>query len=305
MLLQNIRDIEKQKRLLQHEVRPEPTKVLLVYPDYFEIKDVKNPYMTGHIGKTDKKLAFLQWKTLLGHYKTLQENGVLDEIKILPGCPGLSDMVFCANQSFPWLNTNGEKQVVLSNMAFSDRQKEVVYFENFFKNKGYKIIQIEEGKVLEGMGDLISVPKETLIFGGYGKRTQLDALHLFAAQLGLPVVPLQLISDYFYHLDTCFLPLDKNTAFYCPSAFSDDAIQLLSAYFDNLIPISENETRASFGLNAHIIWTSGGNRFAIIDQKAKSLIALLKKQAVQVIEVDTSEFRKSGGSVFCLKMMYY
>ena len=33
-------------------------------------------------------------------------------------------------------------------------------------------------------------------------------------------------------------------------------------------------------------------------------VDVLKKEGYDVVEIDTSEFMKSGGSVFCMKMMY-
>ncbi len=304
MPLLKVQDIEKHKTLAFAKVRPEPTKVLLAYPDYFEVMDVKNPYMSKYIGQTNKNLAFSQWKSLLGHYKALQEEGILEEIKILPGQPGLPDMVFCANQSFPWLS-NGKKQVLLSNMAYTARQKEIVFFEQFFIDKGYTISRINAKHTIEGMGDLIPVPGSDIIFAGFGKRTSIEAIDTVSSMFKVPIIPLYLQSDFFYHLDTCFLPLDKDTVFFGANAFDLEGIKALNSFFKNLIEIPENEAISTFGLNAHIIHAPRNKTIAIIDQEAKMMIKLLSDQGVRVLKTDTSEFRKSGGSVFCMKMMYY
>ena len=41
--------------------------------------------------------------------------------------------------------------------------------------------------------------------------------------LGIPTMPLELTDARFYHLDTCFCPLDEQTAIYYPAAFDDYA----------------------------------------------------------------------------------
>ena len=48
--------------------------------------------------------------------------------------------MFCANQSFPFLNPEtGDREVVMSIMRKPKRKKEVAYFEAWYKNEGYKI----------------------------------------------------------------------------------------------------------------------------------------------------------------------
>ncbi|MEZ5013232.1 MAG: hypothetical protein R2794_02985 [Chitinophagales bacterium] len=44
---------------------------------------------------------------------------------------------------------------------------------------------------------------------------------------------------------------------------------------------------------------------AIIQKNNPVSLNILQHSASTVLEADTSEFMKSGGSVFCLKMMYY
>ncbi|HCK22825.1 MAG TPA: hypothetical protein DHW15_11895, partial [Bacteroidetes bacterium] len=97
------------------DVRLEPTRVLLCSPDYYEIKDVKNPYMMAGSAMVKEK-AVQQWNDLRNLYLALKKEGVLQDVMSIDGIEGCEDMVFAANQSFPWVMWNGEKIAVMSNM---------------------------------------------------------------------------------------------------------------------------------------------------------------------------------------------
>ena len=60
--------------------RTDPTRVLMCSPDYFDIVDVKNVHMQGHIGNTDKAQVNAQWQSLKDAYDALLTNKVLDEV---------------------------------------------------------------------------------------------------------------------------------------------------------------------------------------------------------------------------------
>ena len=51
--------------------------------------------------------------------------------------------------------------------------------------------------------------------------------------------------------------------------------------------------------------TAGQHRAQPDGDGANEANAKLRSAGFNVVEVDTSEFMKSGGSVFCLKMMVY
>lgn len=281
-----------------------PRKILMVTPDYFDIVDVKNAHMEGHEGKVDKKKARDQWERLKLHYTKLVARNVLDGFLELPGAPDCEDMVFAANQTFPWVNEKGEKIVILSKMKHASRQREVVHFEKFFSELGYKILQLEKTLLFEGMGDTIPHPGKRLLYGGYGHRSEKEAYDEIAGLLNVPVICLELKDDRFYHLDTCFVPLDEKTVMLQKAAFTEQGLELITHLFEKVIEIPEEEAAKNFALNAHVI-CSPGNKVAILQQGNERTNACLKEAGFEVIEVDTSEFMKSGGSVFCMKMMLY
>ena len=285
--------------------RIEPNKVLLCDPYYFDIIDVKNVHMQNQEGKLDKSLALKQWGNLKEVYQNLVNNKVIEEVNVIDGAPDCEDMVFAANQSFPWV-LNEEKIVIASKMFHASRMKEVIHFENFYSRLGYKIKHLQHTSYFEGMGDTIPHPFKNLLYGGFGHRSTQEAYSEISNLLQVPVITLELKDPRFYHLDTCFLPLDKDNVLICKEAFTDEGIQAMQKTFLKIHPIPISEAITFFALNAHIIYSkSAHNKTAIIQQGTQVTLKILKQNNVDVIEIDTSEYMKSGGSVFCMKIMIY
>lgn len=284
--------------------RPEPDKVLMVSPDYFDIVDVKNVHMQDNQGNVNRSLAQQQWLDLLKIYQKLQEQNMLSAIKVLAGQEGCEDMVFAANQSFPWITTEGEKQVIVSKMRHESRKKEVPHFEKSYLQDQYQLLYLKQADLFEGMGDAIPLPGKRLIFGGYGHRSDRKALEEIANMLKTPIIALELINEKFYHLDTCFIPLDSNTCLLFPGAFQPEDLKGLQKLFKTIVEIPEKEAAKGFALNAHIL-QKDGNKAAIIQTGNPYTISVLEKNGFEVFQTETSEYIKSGGSVFCMKMMWY
>ena len=286
--------------------RKEPGMVLMCSPDYFDVVDVKNPHMEGNTGKIDRNLARKQWDFLKERYSKLVKNGTLQKFLELPGSKGCEDMVFAANQSFPWITEAGEKVVIMSKMRHPSRQKEVFFFEKLYADLGYRIIHLKKTELFEGMGDAIPHPGKRLIYGGYGHRSSEEAYDEIAEILNVPIVTVKLTDARFYHLDTCFLPLDKDAVMLFPEAFTPEDLRGIKKLFKNIIEVSEDEALYGFALNAHVISDGkGGRKVALIQKGSEKTVAQLKEKGFEVIEADTSEYIKSGGSVFCMKMMVY
>ena len=283
--------------------RTDPTRVLMCSPDYFDIVDVKNVHMQGHIGNTDKAQVNAQWQSLKDAYDALLTNIVLDEVSVIPGAEGCEDMVFCANQTLPWKMEDGSEVVVMSRMRHESRQREVPYFEEFFKNKGFKPLHFNNVKMFEGMGDVIPHPGKRLLYGGYGHRTTAEAYDELATMLQTPVVALELINPKFYHLNTCFVPLSKDSVMLCKEAFTEEGLAMIRQLFTKVYYIPEYEAEKYFSLNAHA-FDAHGTKTAILQKGSAITVDVLKQEGYNVVEIETGEFMKSGGSVFCMKMMY-
>jgi N-dimethylarginine dimethylaminohydrolase len=290
--------------LIKPSISSDAHKVLLCHPQWFEVIDEKNVHMKGQKGNIDKAKALLQWEKLVYAYKKISIDGALSEVSILPGVQGLEDMVFAANQTFPFIDQRGQKKVIISNMKHPNRQKEVVYYQQFFENKEYEILHLPKAFLFEGMGDLLKIPGQYRCLCGHGFRTAHETISHLEIATDYEIIPLELINPNFYHLDTCISIIDADTVLYTPSAFSVASREKLKQLFTQCIEVPEKEAAQGFALNMHVLG-SENKKSAILQEGNTQTELILKQLNVDVIAVDTSEYIKSGGSVFCLKMMYY
>ncbi len=286
--------------------RIEPRKVLMCHPEYFDIIDVKNPYMEGQNGKVNKQEVLHQWEMLKQVYLKWVDQGYLDEVLVIDGAEGCEDMVFCANQSFPFMDLNGVKSVILSKMKHPSRQKEVPFFKEFYQKLDYKCIELTHTDLFEGMGDTIPHPGKQLYYGGYGHRSHANAYQEIGAITATPIVQLELISENFYHLDTCFVPLSEDAVMLCKEAFTIEGLNQIQSYFKKIYYIDATEAIETFCLNAHVInYPENTKKVAVLQKGSVQAIQALQAEGYEIDEIETSAFMKSGGSVFCMKMMIY
>ena len=275
--------------------RKPATAVLLVRPTYFDVVYEINPHMKGNIGSVNKSLAMEQWNHLQKIYQHLGY-----KVHVIEGVPDLPDMVFCANQSFPFVDQNSQHCVILSKMASPFRNGEVEHIAQWYEQQGYHLIHQTDPPVkFEGMGDAIWHPHKNILYIGYGFRTSKNALQRAATCISCDVIGLELIKPHFYHLDTALSVINEHTALFVEEAFSEEGKQMLSMMFSNLIDVPLEEAQMGFVTNGHC---PDGIHFIV--QKGNPITKKkLEELGIQVLELDTSEFLKSGGSVFCMKMM--
>jgi N-dimethylarginine dimethylaminohydrolase len=89
-------------------------------------------------------------------------------------------------------------------------------------------------------------------------------------------------------------------------SFSDEGMTALKKLFKNIIEIPVEEAETFFALNAHCINDQKtGMKKAVIHPGTTVTKNALIREGYEVIETNTSEYMKSGGSVFCMKMMLY
>ena len=289
---QNVRSLS---RVIDYPIRSRETAVLMVRPTYFDVLYEINPHMAGNIGTVDKTLAEEQWNALKGTYETLGF-----PVHVIEGVEGLPDMVFAANQTFPFVDSTGQQRVILSKMASDLRQPEIVHFSRWYSKQQYDVIEQTVPPIeFEGMGDAIWHPGRRLLYIGYGFRTNEGALQRAAKCIDCDVVGLELVHPHFYHLDTALSVIDESTALYVHEAFTSDGVAMLQKMFARLIPVPLIEAKEGFVTNGH---SPDGKHFIVHKGNALTAAALTNI-GITVLEVDTSEFLKSGGSVFCMKMM--
>jgi N-dimethylarginine dimethylaminohydrolase len=269
-------------------------QVLLCPPDYFDVVDQKNPYMTRDAA-VDLANARKQWDDLR---RALQLCGC--EVEIIDPVEGLEDMVFAANQVFVGAKNGYGKFVVPSRMVYKSRQQEVPFFVNWCRQRGYNVIELDLcDEYLEGHGDLLWHPDRSRVYAGYGFRSTRGGVENFSAamsKMGISVVPLQLVDPYCYHLDTCFCPLNNEAALVFPGAFSADAFATLHQFWKRVHLLSAHEAYRFMG-NGIV----AGDSY-ITPRVTPRLEAILGQEGLKPVIVETSEFEKAGGSCFCMKM---
>jgi N-dimethylarginine dimethylaminohydrolase len=265
-------------------------RVLMASPDHFKVESAINPWMRdgeGELNRVDTARASEQWRALRAAYER-----IAIRVEVIDAPVGLPDFCFAANQSLAL-----PEAVVLSRMANDERRREVPYFEHWYREHGHHLLQLpDEIERFEGTGDAILHPGLQLIWGGIGPRTEEAVWHYIARETGTDVIALRLSDPRFYHLDTCLCLLDERSALWIPAAFDDASRALIEAAFTRLHAVS-NADAANFACNAHC----PDARHVLIQQGSTETVEWLKGAGFVPVELDTGEFMKSGGSVFCLK----
>ena len=151
-----------------------------------------------------------------------------------------------------------------------------------------------ESRFFEGAGDALFCG-ETLI-AGYRIRSDVRSQQMIGELIGREVIPLELIDDHYYHLDTCFCPLAAGEAIWFPGAFDDYGRRALAELIPTLIPVAAEEAQ-SFACNAVVV-----GRNVVTTTGCPQLHRDLKSRGYTPHETALSEFIKAGGSAKCLTL---
>lgn len=254
-------------------------------PNYYGVFYEINPWMHIDIPVV-QTAAQDQWKDLYG--TILELNVAVKQIEPISGLP---DMVFTANAGLVYQN-----KVWISSFKSCERQLESSYFKIWFTQEGFDVINTEydftKPPAFEGAGDALFFNKS--LFAGYGFRSNINTYdHPFFRQFNLTLC--ELVDPYFYHLDTCFCPLNETLALWYPDAFSVDSQQRMKK-FGRLIAIPEDEAKR-FACNAVVI-----DRHVILPSDCPKTYLLLESEGFIVHTCNMSEFIKAGGACKCLTL---
>lgn len=211
------------------------------------------------------------------------------EIELIAPQEGLPDMVFTANAGFIFGNT-----FIKSNMRHKERQPEDIYFEKWFKDNGFHLLELPEGLFYEGEGDTVAMGDK--VFFGSPFRTDVRSHDLVARILNKKPISLNLTDERFYHLDMAFCPLGEEDIAYYPGAFDDESIKLIEENISHKILIDEKNA-LNFAGNSIAIGES-----VIINKGCTEFASDLKAKGYKVYELEFSEFIKSGGGAKCLAL---
>lgn len=242
-----------------------------------------NPHMM--VGSANHLRARAQHARLI---RTVRDLGA--QVDLLPFVHGAFDSVF-AKDNGVYTSTRGGLRAVLARPRHPERQAEQKPRARELRGCGAVVAHVEHG--FEG-GDFVLDPTRRVGFLGTGFRSSPEAAPHLARQLGMHVVPLELVDPVLYHLDTALAVLEDGTAMYCEEAFSSASQRLLRDSFECAIVVSREDATA-FALN----FVEVGDT-VVTGTDANAVTAVLRGLRKRVIVLELDEFQRSGGSAACL-----
>lgn len=280
------------------DTRPQFSSVLFATSRHFSVDYDINPYMESGV---DTERANAQWDRLVEFYEEFADVSVLDVDELWAEMgpetasppPSLPDIVFCSNHALP---IPGTDRFVLSQMATEERRHEPAYFRRWAERTGRTVKELHTDAAFEGAGDARWHPGRRLLWGGHGPRTDIGAYEELAERFDVPVVPLELTDDAYYHLDVCFSALDERTALVCPDAFTDAGRAKLERLFETLIEVPAAAAQGDLACNCHSL----DGETVVIDAGNAETAERLESHGYETVTVRTDEFIKAGGSVACM-----
>jgi N-dimethylarginine dimethylaminohydrolase len=116
--------------------------------------------------------------------------------------------------------------------------------------------------------------------------------------VAVEVQPLRLRDPNFYHLDTCFCPLERGYLLYYPPAFDEASNRAIEARVlrDRRVAVSD-EDALHFACNAVNIGSC-----VILNRASPQLVARLNEWGFEVITTALTEFIRAGGAAKCLSL---
>lgn len=260
-------------------------RLLMCPPHFFTVSYEINPWMDTEKNIVDRQLAEQQWTALMAEI-------VLCGVKVELAQPveKLPDMVFSANAG---LTIPRSKSVVLSTFMHPERQGEEHHWENWFRADGWHVYSPKWP--FEGAGDALFMNHH--LIAGYGFRSTREAYSEIAYQMGLVPIIVELKDPRFYHLDTCFCPLQDGDYLYFKGAFSlQDLDKFRSLTGKNGLGVPEEEA-TKFACNAVCI-----DRKVILPEGCPQTENMLKEAGYEPHPVAMTEYIKSGGACKCLTL---
>ena len=278
---------------------------ITVRPDAYKITQKmvdQNPYIKAD-DKPIQKVAMKQHKNLVS---SLSHN-INYVIKTPTEIP---DMTFIASAglSLPRLP---EQVVILPWMKYPQRRKEMPFLKEIFEELKVKTVDFPGSSKapFEGGAEAKWFDSGNLLVMGYGFRSTKESTTIMRKLLteiytayGLQppkVVAFQLQSFNRYHLDVSMLEIQPLRCIIHKDSIKQKDVQRLQ---NEGIDVNVIETDDPFCLNAII---DGPNLIThtLNNPELKAYLEELTEKTV--IEIDASEFEKSGGSVRCLVFDMY
>jgi lysine-ketoglutarate reductase/saccharopine dehydrogenase-like protein (TIGR00300 family) len=262
-------------------------RFLMCPPEFFGVEYEINPWMEGNRERTVPDIARAQWTDL---HRIMRDRAAVDLVAPQKGVP---DLVFTANAGLVLHQT-----AILSHFRHPERQREEPYFAEWFAANGFKVIKMPSEIFFEGAGDALLDRGVDRLWVGYGWRTMLEACDVVRQHLDVEVVPLRLVDERFYHLDTCFCPLTGGYLIYYPNAFDLRAQRLIEELVpeDRRFAVSDRDAM-HFACNA----IDTGDAI-VLNNCGTELEQRLRTWGFDVVRTPMTQFILAGGACKCLSL---
>ena len=272
--------------------------------------DVAHFLQNAHMKMSREVLHHKAQKQWISLYNLLTHD-LGTQVYLSPPAVGMMDMVFAANAGL----VRGNKAIV-SNFTAHARKGETEPYLETLENLDFEC-KVTENE-FEGQGDALFSHNGTILWIGHGFRTNPhshdevanyfdlqnnvdwdDFSYSFVnnkdGEEGVNCFPMRLINPKFYHLDTCFCPLDGGNLLFYPKAFTQQGRKRIYSKFseDKCIEVDDEDAEL-FACNAISI-----GEHVIMHQVSDKLKYDLQNYGYIVHENNMSEFLLSGGSTKC------
>jgi N-dimethylarginine dimethylaminohydrolase len=272
---------------------PRP-RFLMTDPACFDVSYRINPWMSPTAWRPEHLVAAQVASAQLK--AALQGAGAI--VETIEAVRGLPDLVFPANAAVVL-----DGKVLPARFRHLERQGEEPVFRTVFNRlltRGLvsEIVDLPDGVLQEGAGDAIWDAGRKLFWVGHGQRSTRGSAAAIRRAFGQEVVALELVSDRFYHLDTCFCPLAGGEVLYYPPAFTAEALAAIRERVPEALRIEATaEDAAAFCVNA----VNLDDRL-IMARAPAGLRARLTATGYRLSEVDLDPFILSGGAAYCMTL---
>jgi N-dimethylarginine dimethylaminohydrolase len=267
---------------------------LMTDPSCFDVSYQINPWMKPTAWRPEHRAAAQSASAQLR--AALQGAG--GWVETIGAVRGLPDLVFPANAAVVL-----DGKVLLARFRHPERQGEEAVFRSVFARLQARglvddLIDLPDGVLQEGAGDAIWDAERGQFWVGYGPRSTKSSVKAIARTFGQEVVGLELASERFYHLDTCFCPLSGGEVLYYPDAFAPAALATIRERLPEHQRIEASaQDAAAFCVNAVNL-----DAEVIMARAPAALKARLAAHGYRVSEIDLDPFILSGGAAYCMTL---
>jgi N-dimethylarginine dimethylaminohydrolase len=264
-----------------------PTRFLVCPPTHYAVTYDINPWMTRNVGYSAPN-AQRQWDRFV---ETLSCAGDI-ELVTIEGNEHVPDLVFTSNAALVCGNL-----AIVSSFRHPERRREQGIFRAALTRAGLATTFLQQ-TYFEGAGDALFDRVRPVCYVGYGWRSERNATLQLQEIVGCRVLPLLLVDERFFHLDTALCPLSSGHVMAYMDAFSPHAQTLLRRAIDPGYLI-EVDLEDALGMACNAVELGDA---VVMHAASRRLQERLHDAGYRVFCTELDEFIRAGGSAKTLTL---